>query len=135
MWSKTKIAHTAAYLLLFSVLSFLFSIFSLQTPEKRSGPFALVCALSAAIYPICLVCTRSKTGFWRGLFIFLLILTATQAVGFIVYLLMTSEIKYGPGEDAAWFIALELIPSYIVAIICFPLAYWATRLVRWMAAD
>jgi hypothetical protein len=84
------------------------------------------------LYPIILVLTRSKIGFWKGLFIFFFILTATQAVGLFVYLVRTNEIKYGPGEAAAFYIYIELITSYIITIIWFPLAYWITRLLRWM---
>jgi hypothetical protein len=134
MRGNARAARVVAYVLMFFVLSCLFSVLSLQTPEARSGPFQFTCAISACIYPLCLVATRSKTGFWKGLFVFFLILTASQAAGFFVYLLKTNEIKYGgAGEDAVWYIGLELIPSYIISIICFPIAYWITRLLRWMA--
>jgi hypothetical protein len=134
VWRKAKIAYAFAYILMFAVLSCLFSVLSLETPEKRSGPFSLVCAISAAVYPICLILARSKTGFWKGMFMFYFILTAAQVAGVLFYLVKTNEIRYGGvGEDVGWYIALELIPSYIIAIICFPLAYWITRLLRRMA--
>jgi O-antigen ligase len=133
MWSKAKIAYWAGYILMFFVLSCSFSILSLQTPEQRSGPFSLVCTISAAIYAVCLVLTRSRTGFWKGMCIFVLILTTTQAVGFFVYLVKTNEIKYGIGESADWYTTLELIPSLIIAAVWYPLAYCITRLLSRMA--
>jgi hypothetical protein len=61
------------------------------------------------------------------------ILTATQTVGFFVYLLKTDEIHaHWVSEDVAWYIGLELIPSWIIAAVFYPMAYWIGRLLRWM---
>jgi hypothetical protein len=135
MWNKVSFI----YLIVCAVTFTLLSIF------PRDGivlvqPVLLIASLT---YPFTLIWMKSKTGFWKGFLQLLLILSFALICGFIAGLLSNAYYQYQRlgnefhllealgwnfGESLIWFIALEVIPAAIIAVVCYPIGHLASRL-------
>ncbi len=132
MLSRVKALKVAAYVLVLAILSVLFSILSLKTPDDRNSKYFLLCVVSSVLIPVLLAVARSSGGYWTGFWIFFFILGIAQITGFCVYLFETNQLpggvdEIGVGESALWFVELYLKPSVLIAILCYPLGALAAR--------
>jgi hypothetical protein len=118
-------------------------------PADDKGWMQLVILTASLTYPFFLVWMRPKTGFWKGALQLLLIIVVALLCSFVVYLLwyayyqyqrLGSEFRFFEAlgwtfdESLAWFMALDVIPSVIIASVCYPIGYLASfqlfRLIR-----
>jgi hypothetical protein len=99
--------------------------------------------ISSFTYPFFLVRTNPGFRFRKGPIYFFSILVVAQICGFVTYLVWygilqgqrlasaPDALRYMFGsnanESAAFFIALDLIPSLIIAAVCYLLGYFGAR--------
>jgi hypothetical protein len=120
-----------------------------MTPAAYEGWMQLVILSTSLTYPFFLVWMRPKIGFWKGALHVLFIIVVALLSSFVVYLLwyayyqyqrLGSEFRFFQAlgwtfdESLAWFTALNVIPSVIIASVCYPMEYLASfqlfRLIR-----
>ena len=135
MWSRINLIYLALCACAFSLLS--------MGPANHSSGRQWVWIISSISYPFFLGWTRPATQFWKGPVYFLSILTVAQICGFLAYMAWYGIVQYrrllsvadafsvarlNIGESAAFFIALDLLPSLVVAAICYSLGFFGTHL-------
>jgi hypothetical protein len=115
-------------------------------PAEHFGQRQWVWLISSISYPFFLRLTRPSARFWSGSWYFLSILTISQVCSFVTYLAWygvgqyhrlasvsdaLNVTKLSFSESAAFFVALDLLPSFVVVAICYPLgflgAHWLIR--------
>lgn len=135
MWSKVNLA----YLLLCACALSLLSIW----PAGHLGQRQWVWLISSISYPFSLRLTRPSVRFWKASLYFLSILLVSQVCSFVTYLAWYGLTQYhrlgsgsdafyvtklNVGESAAFFVALDLLPSFVVAAIGYPLGFLGAHL-------
>lgn len=135
MWCKVNLAYLLLCACALSLLS--------MSPAEHFGQRQLLWLISSVSYPFFLRLTRPSAGFLRGSLYFLSILAASQVCSFVVYLVWYGLTQYhrlgsasdafyiaklNIGESAAFFVALDLLPSFVIVAICYPLGFLAAYL-------
>jgi hypothetical protein len=118
------------------------SLLSME-PEKYIIVHQLVWIIASITYPFFLERTNPGIRFWKGPIYFFMILAEAQICGFVTYLVWYGVWQYqrlasasvavdlaiqNINESAAFFIALDLVPSFVVSAVCYLLGYIGTRL-------
>ncbi|MGO9318335.1 MAG: hypothetical protein ACLPXT_08875 [Terracidiphilus sp.] len=135
MWSKVSSIYLIVCACVLSLLS--------MPPAGHEGWEQLVILTASLSYPLVLVWMRPKTGFWKSALQLLLIIVVALLCSFVTYLLWYAYYQYKRlgsefhllealgwtfDESLAWFVALDVIPVAIIAGVCYPIGYMASRL-------
>lgn len=132
MWNKANLFYLAASACVLSLRS--------TTVKYSFVPDVLIWVTLSLAYPFYLPIVRITPRLWRELFHFLAILAIAQVVGFLAYFIwfgahqvppFRGSISAYPTQEntslSAVICAGELVVSLVVAVICYPMAYVASR--------
>jgi len=109
-----------------------------MSPAEHSGQRQWLWLISSISYPFFVRLTRPSARFWKASLYFVSILLVSHVCSFVAYLAwygLTQYHRLGSASDAfyvtklsvdesaAFFVALDLLPSFVIAAICYPLGF------------